>query len=302
MPELHLTPITENISLVDTPLGGRFPNSFSFLIRGEKTALIDTGCGIANCKIIRERYRPDLVINSHCHPDHICGNAVFSGIELLVPNVRTDEIGEISKLARRLVGPDEKVMRYWQDWVRNDLGADDYYPTGIYRDGEILDFGGVRLQAIHTPGHLDDHFCFFEPNRKILFSFDIDLTGFGPWYGNAEGNIGNFIESIRRLMKLQPAIIAGSHRAPVAEDCQGELESFLDKFERNDRRILRCLDSPATLEEIVAHKPIYRRYPHREYEIYHFFETKMVAKQLDRLIAAGQVVKIGDKFQIISSE
>jgi glyoxylase-like metal-dependent hydrolase (beta-lactamase superfamily II) len=297
MTELKLIPVSDKISLVDTPLGGRFPDSFSILIRGEKTALIDTGCGIENCKRIREQYRPDVVINSHCHPDHICGNAVFAGIDLLVPDIRTDEIGEIAKLARRLVGPDPQVMKYWQAWVRGTLGAGDYTPTGVFRDGEILDFGGVRLQAIHTPGHLDDHFCFFEPDKKILFSFDIDLTGFGPWYGNPECYIENFIQSIKSVMALKPEIIAPSHQAPVTEDCQGELQSFLDKFKRNDQRILRCLDSPSTLTEIVEHKPIYRRYPHREREIYLFFESHMVTKQLERLISLGRVEKQGELFR-----
>lgn len=29
----------------------------------------------------------------------------------------------------------------------------------LLRDGEILECGGVRIEALHTPGHSSDHLC-----------------------------------------------------------------------------------------------------------------------------------------------
>ena len=75
-------------------------------------------------------------------------------------------------------------------------------PDRRFDDGEILDFGSIQLQAIHAPGHLDDHYCFLEVTSGTLFSIDIDFTGFGPWYGNPEGDIRQFRNSVLMLRNL----------------------------------------------------------------------------------------------------
>ena len=63
--------IAERLYLVNSPSNGRFPMAFSFLVMGTDThALIDTGCGEQACRSVMKRYGVDMVINSHCHPDH----------------------------------------------------------------------------------------------------------------------------------------------------------------------------------------------------------------------------------------
>jgi glyoxylase-like metal-dependent hydrolase (beta-lactamase superfamily II) len=49
-----------------------------------------------------------------------------------------------------------------------------------FNDGEIIDFGHVKLQVVHTPGHTPGHCAFYEEKTGLLFSADIDLSGFGP--------------------------------------------------------------------------------------------------------------------------
>ena len=36
-----------------------------------------------------------------------------------------------------------------------------------------LDLGGRNIQVVHTPGHSPGHCCFYEPERKYLFSGDL---------------------------------------------------------------------------------------------------------------------------------
>ena len=240
----------------------------------------------------------DMVINSHCHPDHVLGNHLLAGKALLVPRQRVEEVGAIHRLAQRLVGPDRKIMDAWEFFVREDLGMRDYEPTGTFQHGEFLDFGGISLQAIHTPGHLEDHYCFLEPEENILLSFDLDLTGFGPFYGNPESDIPRLKDSLTEIMDIKPRVMASSHRLPVRENIQDEIGIFADKISRNENRISAVLTIPLTLEEICARKPIYGKYLPGQEIIYSFFERCMIQKHLECMKRGGRVRFDEGKFHI----
>jgi len=294
-----LIPVSDRLYIVNSPTEGRFPMAFSFLILGTDThALIDTGCGLKASRRVTEEYGVDMVINSHCHPDHVSGNHLFEGKELLVPQQRVEEVGAIHRLAQRLVGPDLEIMNSWKDFVRRDLGMRDYEPTRTFQHGEILDFGGISLQAVHTPGHLDDHYCFLEPRQNVLLSFDVDLTGFGPFYGNPESDIPRFKDSINRIMDIKPRVVASSHRLPVRENVQDELGIFADKIARNEERLISVMTVPRSLEEICALKPIYGKHIPGMEGIYSFFERHMVQKHLECMQMEGKVQFDEGKFRL----
>ncbi len=282
-------PLSDRLFIIDTPTGGRFPMAFSFLVLGTHTrALIDTGCGPDACRQVLDTYDVDVVINSHCHPDHVAGNHLFAGRELWVPEQRATEIGAIKQLSRRLMGSDPTVRAFWETFVQEGLDMADYSPTRTFVDGELLDFGGIVLQAVHTPGHLDDHYCFLEPARNILLTFDIDLTGFGPFYGNPESDIALFKTSLDRIMDIRPRVVAGSHRLPVETDVLEELLAFKAKFDRNEKRVAAVLDEPRSLDDICEKKPIFGKYLPGLEVLYTFFERCMVEKHLAEMVGTGR--------------
>ena len=200
-----------------------------------------------------------------------------------------EEVGAIDCLARRLMGPDRELMDSWKDFVRQGLGMRDYEPTQTFQHGEILDFGEISLQAVHTPGHLDDHYCFLEPKENVLLTFDVDLTGFGPFYGNPESDIPLFKDSLNSILDIQPRLAASSHHLPIRENVQNEIISFADKISRNADRVASAITVPRTLEEICALKPIYGKYIPGQEIIYSFFERNMVQKHLECMQMEGKV-------------
>lgn len=169
---------------------------------------------------------------------------------------------------------------------------DDYAPTGTFHDGLVLDFGGVRLMAVHTPGHLDDHYCFLEPEEGLLLTFDIDLTTFGPFYGNPESDIPLFKASMQKIADLRPAVAASSHQPPVRENVQAALAAFTAKFDRNRDRVAAALASPLTFDELTAKKPIFGRYIPGLEILYTFFEGWMIRHHIKEMEASG-IVALG---------
>lgn len=285
-----LVRVADRLYLVNSTTNGKFPMAYSFLVKGTDThALIDTGCGEAVCRDVVEKHGVDMVINSHCHPDHVSGNHLFEGKELWVPQERAAETGALERLARRLVGPDPEIIDSWLKFARQGLGMRDYRHTKTFGDNERLDFGGIALQTMHTPGHLADHYCFLEPRSGCLLSFDVDLTTFGPFYGNPEANIPAFRASLERIREISPSVIASAHRMPVRENVDAELETFATKIDRNGKRVLSVLDVPRSLDEICALKPIFKKYIPGLEVIYGFFERHMVEKHLQEMGRDGQV-------------
>ena len=158
----------------------RFPFCNAFLIAGDETVLIDTGIGRQKLKAIDEQCRIDRVLISHPHPDHIAGFELLWDRTLLLPKETPIGMDDLFSLGIRFTGSEENG-RLWAEFARNKLGLKPLRePDGRFSHGDVLDFGRIKLEAIHAPGHLSDHYCFFEPKSRTLLTTDIDFSGFGP--------------------------------------------------------------------------------------------------------------------------
>ncbi len=131
---------------------GHFPISHSFLVKDEVSALIDTGCGLELLKEIDRTYDIDLIINSHCHPDHSAGNWIFESIPVHAPAMGANSHGRLGPLSMRFF-PGKPFAGRWRDWITRTMGFQDKEPSEYFEDGHVFDFGHLRLQDVHTPGH-----------------------------------------------------------------------------------------------------------------------------------------------------
>lgn len=292
--------IVEGLFLVPGANRGRFPWSHSILTVGDRVVLFDTGCGTEAIQQIKKRYNVDLVINSHTHPDHFSGNHYFQGCELWVPEMFAGILADLEKMSVRLAGGG-KPAQEWLRLVREVLGHVPTPPTGTFRDGDLIDTGNLRFRAVHTPGHTADHFCFFEEDKGILLSFDIDFTRFGPWYGHDECDIDDFCGSLRRVLELKPRMVVSSHRRPITEEIEKEIASFASVFSQRDEKILRLLDAgPATPEKLADHSPIYG-VRDSGFALAHYFESRMIEKHLELLERKGLVIHQPDGSYCLSA-
>jgi len=285
--------ITEHITLIKGKNQGRFPFSHSILVKDDVTALIDTGCGIQNLNKLTPQ-EIDIVINSHSHPDHTAGNWLFSDLPLKVPEEEVDFNSNIKKLSERYAG--EKLAKIWRNFVSQKMNFKNAQPMDTFHDTDTLDFGSTTLEAVHTPGHTIGHYCFFERNERILFSFDIDFTKFGPWYGHEESDIEQFKASIEKVRALNPKIVVSSHRGIINKDIDKEFEHFSRIFQERDERILNFLDRERTLQEIVDSALIYRDFSFHPL-LLKYWEGMMIRKHLKGLLNAGVVIKTRKGFK-----
>ncbi len=277
-----LKKITDGIYTVRAENEGRFPYSFSFLLRGDRNILLDAGAGINSLDKLRREVEIDLVIISHTHGDHISSLSVIKDIPCVVPEMQWESVLDIDRLGRRFVRDDEAAFRVWKHFMVSTLGVMSFTPHGTYGEGDTFSTGRHDLVALHTPGHTADHFCLFEERTGTLFSFDIDLTSFGPWYGHEESDIESFISSIRRARDISPEVLVSSHVPPVHAAIKEHLDDYEEKIYRREENIRALVTRGFSIGEMVAESPIYGGHPHIP-ELLSYFEKVMIKKHLDRL-------------------
>ncbi len=283
--------LAENLYLIEGESSGRFPYCNAFLITGTETVLIDTGIGWEKLQAIDRAKRIDRVIISHPHPDHIAGFDLLKDRPLMLPRETGPEVHDLLDLGTRFTGS-RKEGEKWVSFIKSMLPVTPLpLPAERYQNGDILDFGPVRLEALHSPGHLNDHYCFFERRTGTLLSTDIDFSTFGPWYGNPECAILPFIDGIRKIMRLPYEQVCSSHKPPIKKDAaKPAFDRFLKMFEWHRRKVLALCDPPATLDQIAAASPFYGNRLKGTF-VQEVFEKNMIRKNLDLLINDGQVVR-----------
>jgi glyoxylase-like metal-dependent hydrolase (beta-lactamase superfamily II) len=248
--------------------------------------LIDAGCGEEALAEISREWIPDLVILSHGHPDHCSGAHMFPPGRLWCPRESIDTTGDLGAMSERYVLPG--LREQWVEFVEKEMGFKGFTAGNSFEGGERFDLGGVSLEAVHCPGHTEDHYCFHLDGTGIVLSTDIDLTSFGPWYANEESDIGKFKESIMLLKNLRPECVVSSHMGVLRTGIEGRMERFLSAFDRREARILSSLDKARSIEELVDMALIYRKYPNY-IRLLRGWETTMLKKHLERLTRLGLV-------------
>ncbi len=289
MTDLELREIIPGLELVPAQNNGRFPFAHSVLVEGSTRALIDTGCGETVVDALQRERPVEMVISSHSHPDHTAFNWKFTGLPLYAPQYAADTFGNFDMLGERFLEPGD-LAREWRRFVSEYLHFKTALPTHTFADGHVFDFGKIKLVVIHTPGHTTDHTCLFEPTNGILFSFDIDLTSFGPWYAHRESDIATFESSIRKVMALDPLIVVSSHKGIVVDDIRARLQRFLDVFDARDRILLDLLPRVASFDELLDLSPFYHTYSSARAVLLRYWEGQMIRKHLRRLAERGTTI------------
>jgi len=279
--------IAPGLFFVEAPDNGRFPNCHSLVADGDRTVLIDAGYGIDRVIASTDGWRPDTVLVSHAHPDHVASLWTFADAEILSPLQRSEIFWRYEPMSVRYGGPDYAAL--WVELVSR-MGIKEITADRHFDDGHVIDSGTVTLECLHTPGHVEDHYVFFEPTHGIVYTGDIDLTTFGPWYGQNEADIDLFLDSIQRVADLKPRMLVSSHKGIITDDIPGRLRRYAGVIEQRDERILALVDAPTTVEDLVEKSPIFGGHPFTP-DLLRYWEANMITKHLVRLASHDRAIE-----------
>ncbi|MDD5448945.1 MAG: MBL fold metallo-hydrolase [Actinomycetota bacterium] len=273
--------------------GGRFPYSNCLFIDDEKSVIIDPAAQKEKLIAISRDKNDPLVVNTHYHIDHIRYDSLFERSPVAAHPLDAKAIASIDENAH-LVGVEGLPWENeWKQWMMS-FGFPARAVEMEVNDGDELCLGKLTLRFIHTPGHTPGHICVEIPEKKSVFLADIDLTKFGPWYGNKYSDIDDFVDSIERMKQVEAETWYTSHEAGVLKgDISRELERYGRVIEQRDERILDALSKPLTSRQMVEKALIYGK-SWEPIQMFIFFEGVMLEKHLERLEKEGLVFKEDD--------
>jgi glyoxylase-like metal-dependent hydrolase (beta-lactamase superfamily II) len=177
-------------------------NTYLLYDETRECVIIDPGCYGADEEktlsgfIEENRLKPVLLVNTHCHFDHILGNHYASATYGL--EIHGHEGG------RELW---EKASAYTAMF---GLKADSLANPGRFiTDGDLLKFGNSSLKVLYTPGHAAGSVCLYHDGQKFVITGDVLFRGSIGRTDLPTGDYDTLRESIySKLFTLDDATVA----------------------------------------------------------------------------------------------
>jgi glyoxylase-like metal-dependent hydrolase (beta-lactamase superfamily II) len=205
-----------------------------------------TGAGTNTYILGRDRFvvvDPGPAIDSHIE-------AILKQVDgrleaILVTHTHSDHSPAAAKLAARTLAP-----RY--GLVSSNIALQDatFTPDVLLKHNELLKFSDCNLRAIHTPGHVDNHFCFMveggvAEDNGMLLAGDHIMNGSTVVIMPPQGDMAQYIESLRRLATYPLSVIAPAHGELMPEPLKVLDYLIAHRLGREQK----VLDSLATSEQ-----------------------------------------------------
>jgi len=268
---------------------GKYPQGNSVIVRGDEESLVIDPC----LALIPRRDRlpaVDRVVNSHCHEDHIAGNHLFPEVPWHLHQADAPGMGSLDAFMAIYGFDDEAVDRAFRPVVMNQFHFTPRADVETFRDGDVFELGGSRVRVIHTPGHTRGHCAFYIEPDDVLYLGDIDLSSFGPYYGDAWADLESFEDTLAKVRGIEARHYVTFHHIGVLEGQQAFLER-LDRFaaviQQREERLLAFLRDPHTLEEIAEHRFVYRQGDPVPFVA--CVERRSMGQHVERLMREGRV-------------
>lgn len=268
---------------------GKYPDGNQVVVRGTDTRTAFDSPLVANF-IGPEFDDAELVVMGHVHEDHMAGlhrlpHAAVHVHELDLRAVQSWQgmVEHYGISEARQAESLEKFTREFHYVARPDaLG---------YVDGAVWDVGGSRVRAIHMPGHTAGHTVLLVEPEGVAFIGDIELSSFGPYYGDASSSLADFRRSLARLPDVPARVWVTSHHRGVYTDRDRflrDLAAFTAKLDERSERLLTLLrESPKTLGELIDCRLLYPADYDEPWVI--DCEHRSISQHLAELIADGRV-------------
>jgi glyoxylase-like metal-dependent hydrolase (beta-lactamase superfamily II) len=137
--------------------------------------------------------------------------------------------------------------------------------------GESLTIEETRIDVIATPGHTNEHVCYFTADGD-LFTGDT-ILGYGTTtIFPPDGNMGDYLRSLRTLRELAPRRIYPAH-GPVRDDAVALIDEYIAHRLQRERQILEALAAgDTTAQEMRA-----RIYPDLDERLHGAAEIQITA-------------------------
>lgn len=246
-----------NFGAVRVHLGeksGKYPDGNQLIVQGADTRVAFDTPEVAN-RIGPELDTVDLVILGHVHEDHMAGLHRLPQARVQVHEADLAAAQSWDGLCQHYGYPQD-VLDAMLSIVQKDFHYQPRPDATGYSDGAVWDLGGgVRVRAHHLPGHTAGHCALVVESEGLAFIGDIDLSSFGPYYGDATSSLSDFRETLKKVAELDARIWATSHHKAVVTDraqFMADLARFASKIDLAGLAHLKVVGSVTSVHRSAA--------------------------------------------------
>ena len=172
-------------------------NTFVLHDESGECVIIDPGCYTQAEQLELKNYieekklRPVHLLNTHCHVDHVAGNAFVHETYKLLPIIHKEDL--------KVLESQERVCAmYGLNCEVSPL------PEEFMEEGDEISFGNSKLKVLFTPGHAPGHVVFYNQQNKFVINGDVLFSGSTGRTDLPYGDFDTLAQSIRTKMYTLP--------------------------------------------------------------------------------------------------
>lgn len=277
---------------------GKYPDGNSVLVQGATgSVLIDPSSSVRG---FDPPLQVDTVLLTHTHEDHAAGVSAVQWNALKVHYLDLEALRSVDALMA-LYGVPREVWPQMTEFVTERFHFSGWPQAQGLDDGAVVDLGDVRVTLLHAPGHTAGHSLYLiegQDGVRVVVTGDIDLTGFGAYYGDAASSLDSFERTLRMTRDLVADHYVTFHHKGVVDGHAAfaeAVDSYARSFGRRADALLALLDRPRTFDALVEEGIVYRAGT-RPALFGESVERRTIQQHLDRLVADGSVELVDGQY------
>ncbi|MEH7178567.1 MBL fold metallo-hydrolase [Neobacillus vireti] len=296
-----LNEVADGIFQMVLPLPYSLKSVNSYLIQGEKGfTVIDTGDTKESIyvweKFLQSGAAIEKVVLTHTHPDH-CGLAGWFQGKCNVPiTVSNHSFEELNRMKHRYIedSPLQSILNQHSGpklpkSIDIHSSPYDFIPSDFYEDGEKIKLGNSWFEAIWTPGHSRDQFCFYNRELQIMIVSDHVLAAVTPMIElrgeEGENPLKDYFTSLDK-MNIYPVKLALTGHGQLITNLPTRIDDIKSRHQRRLGQILDIL----TKESMSAAQIFEHMYENRN-KGFLFEQFMAIITRLIYLETIGQLIK-----------
>lgn len=207
------------------------PSCTSYLLLDEqKNILIDPGL-YSKYDILKETIEDigiraediEIVLNTHEHYDYMGANKYFQNTSVIMAyKLASTKIINADSELKKCRGNDNEPKQ-----IQIHVGLE---------HNNTIEVNNWVLRVLHTPGHTSGSVCFYEENKRILFTGDTVYAKGTISDVSYSGDYGTYIKSLKMLNSLKVDLLLAGHgnrSTDVETDLNQAIENATKRYKNS---------------------------------------------------------------------
>jgi glyoxylase-like metal-dependent hydrolase (beta-lactamase superfamily II) len=140
-------------------------------------------------------------------------------------------------------------LRQYVEFHRGDYRA--ILPDVMAHDGMRIAGDGFTLECLATPGHTANHVCYALMEEKALFSGDHVMGWSTSVIAPPDGDMGQYIASLEKLMARDETLFYPTHGSPIPEAKAWVTQLIAHRRQREQQILEGLQDGESSVTQLV---------------------------------------------------